>query len=464
MPAECVQRRPDVCSRGCAAISAIPYKVPLINLKFKELPLLQDTIVYAEDSDEEYCDAATRAAKQLEFEHRASLHAQAVLRGESLHIVSATLRGPFSSDWVNPFAAAKRLPSANRQVIARVATPERGPKYEPLTPGERVDSWLEKCVDPAEHKTVDARSQDDPASAVLSSSPCRGTPVDQLIVVSTQDVQAPLREVLQPTQDSINTIVADKTISPEVGGTHGRLQDVLADGSNQRKRKHSVSDDEGRAESAIKRIRTTAVDDRSHLEQEKPCSPARPNLAGPRVVPHSEEEQPLSPSTSRAAIMSLIRNLTTKPITSSPPAINQLKKKRRNVTKSRSRKSRSSQGTIKNTLRVKKTGQAPSAKPTPIFNEPDLDMTTSFEEGVSLDSASASLPKHKSPSAGPRSSAPRGTKSKTAEARRRLPLYMSSSQDPRIVDADNDFDVDGTVDEIGSFLSSWDEEKKSLRL
>lgn len=457
-------------------------------VKVKQLPLLPDTIVYAADSDEEDIDGATYAARQLAFEYRATIKAQAISRGDRLTIVSATLKGPFGCESALAKVASSQQSSEARVNVARVAccprtpwrghdhngglrargfsrhgTPDRGPDHEPLTPEQKVDSWLEKCMSTPTPNAKDTMDTLQPLSPIppQRSSPRAATPIDQLIVVGTQDVQAPPRDIVPLTQDSINTIVAEHN-EPGMENAHERLQNVLADCIT-RKRPRSEAGDDDRAESAIKRIRTKVSPTKPAFELNQPGASSPELSSAPDSVDHdAERRSDCSITTPVAAladekIAAAVRNH--KRLSSN--AGKQSSRNPKSMQKPRSPILRSSRGTIKGVLKVGKRSHAAAVKSTPVFEEPDLAMTTSFEDTTSFDSASLALPERMSPTRPDKEEAHRSQILQAVSRKRALPLYMSSSQDPRVADVEDDFDLDGAVDDIGSFLGSWDEEKKA---
>lgn len=163
-------------------------------------------------------------------------------------------------------------------------------------------------------------------------------------------------------------------------------------------------------------------------------------------------------------------------------------KKRKSTTFAAEATSFSSNGSIKSVLRVKKRSK-PSmnkeATPPPPFQPLDIDMDTSIEQDeiatkfdrVKKDYTprnihpSRSILKTSKPTA---SSAPPAIKdppvfSASSPSKRRASQVvrtdiMVSGQNGLVHVADEDFDLDGAIDEIGSFLSTWDAEKDAIRV
>lgn len=148
----------------------------------------------------------------------------------------------------------------------------------------------------------------------------------------------------------------------------------------------------------------------------------------------------------------------------------------------------SSNGSIKSVLKIQKAGHAPKpalrkATPPPFFDQPEMDMDTSIEHLENSppcpDSHLHSPPNTKKrparsilKSTNTLSSAPRAVAAATLCSNPISKLLESpgSSHDMLVsgqngvAHGDNDgFDLDGAIDDMGSFLSTWEDEKGGVR-
>ncbi|KPI35543.1 uncharacterized protein AB675_11008 [Cyphellophora attinorum] len=88
------------------ATKALPYPRPVSPLNIEDIPLCAGTYIYAEPkSDDTEAEAALRASKRR---RRIRDNAEAVLRGESIFILSAGIKGPFRTPWSNPWRETQK--------------------------------------------------------------------------------------------------------------------------------------------------------------------------------------------------------------------------------------------------------------------------------------------------------------------------------------------------------------------
>jgi len=138
-------------------------------------------------------------------------------------------------------------------------------------------------------------------------------------------------------------------------------------------------------------------------------------------------------------------------------------------------------GSIKSVLKVQKAGQiakssSGKASPPPFFPDRDIDMDTSIEQeddlphslqqqhrphGSTMKPARGILKTTNIPSSGTFVTPNSPTKTRGFAGSSR-DLLISGQND--IVHEDEGFDLDGAINEMGSFLSTWDEEKGELRV
>ncbi|KAK5083472.1 hypothetical protein LTR05_005974 [Lithohypha guttulata] len=261
-----------------------------------EIPILPDTIVYAESSDGDVYDAATFAKHRAEREWKTRQNANAYLRGENLCISTAELRGPFNNGWQNPWAAGPRDRKDDRAERAQTVltsdfgdeTPWRRksrlrsqlndlaqrrkeksrdhhfallaktPITKQMTPDEKIDSWLRKghaYSQPSDEENLVEPGSPTPGRSRRLFSTRDRTPIEQLINVNSQHARAPLRLPDNEATDSFETAVA---IPHEPEKTHLRLQSALAIEPPTKKRLRADMVGTDRAEAAIKRYRITA--------------------------------------------------------------------------------------------------------------------------------------------------------------------------------------------------------------
>lgn len=138
-------------------------------------------------------------------------------------------------------------------------------------------------------------------------------------------------------------------------------------------------------------------------------------------------------------------------------------------------------GSIKSVLRVQKAGQTTKfssgkASPPPFFPDRDIDMDTSIEQEDDLPHSLQQRHRPHSSTIKPAkgilktSNTPSSATFVTPNSPTKTRDFAGSSRDllisgqNGIAHEDEDFDLDGAINEMGSFLSTWDEEKGGLRV
>jgi hypothetical protein len=86
--------------------AALPYPRPVSPLEIDEAPFCEGDNVYVDWKDDVDNEAAERAAKRRK---RIQQHAEAYMRGDSIMIMTASLKGPFNAKWKNPWKRRKRV-------------------------------------------------------------------------------------------------------------------------------------------------------------------------------------------------------------------------------------------------------------------------------------------------------------------------------------------------------------------
>ncbi|KIW87939.1 uncharacterized protein Z519_11524 [Cladophialophora bantiana CBS 173.52] len=147
------------------------------------------------------------------------------------------------------------------------------------------------------------------------------------------------------------------------------------------------------------------------------------------------------------------------------------KNKRRMVSSTENIPSESSRGSIKSVLKVAKPTVANQNR----VGDSKTAMPLGLEQQSSADGGQRSAPNDSGSPNGLRTSAPRSILKSFLQSSMRAPLQSSnpglsssSRQDAqrqqllKLVESDADFDLEAAIDDLGSFLGTWDEEKQAF--
>lgn len=172
----------------------LPYPRPVSPLDIDEAPICPSTIVYFDPHAHETEDEAEqRAAKRRK---RVRENAEAYLRGESIYIMTATLKGPFEAPWKNPWAK-KMTRGVEQKEIPATAVGNTTRKSlavpETIRDGQRYVECIDLTGDDIEF-TQPPIVQDKPPKDVFSrsKSPVRPAP-SHLAPTSAKRVEEWLR-------------------------------------------------------------------------------------------------------------------------------------------------------------------------------------------------------------------------------------------------------------------------------